>query len=261
MLRADTNYQLKYTLSAPKLTVNLSRDKQTPDSSIDIEHLTASGGVVRLATLKTKAEELLGGIELKCSKFDYDTDQQQFFATGPGLIKADNSNIPEPQADLGRFSLRQQCYAIMQNFDTLKYSVQTNQIMADAKHEAIFINYFPIVQGQYGQQVAVTSQHIEALLYETSDGRTELSTLKATGGFTYEEEGDKTKKKRKAKDIQFVGSEMFYDAKKSLMTVHGDEFQSCYFNGALVDAIEYDLKTGKIKTKITAPGILPINLP
>jgi len=261
MLKAEANYQLKYTLSAPKLTVNLSMDKRTSDSSIDIEHLTASGGLVRLATLKTKAEELFGGIELKCSKFDYDTSQQQFFATGPGLIKADNSNIPEPQADLGRFSLRQQCYAIMQNFDTLKYSVQTNQIMADAKHEAIFINYFPIVQDQYGQQVAVTSQHIEALLYETSDGRTELSTLKATGGFIYEEEGDKTKKKRKAKDIQFVGNEMFYDANKSLMTVHGDEFQPCYFNGALVDAIKYDLKTGKIKTKITAPGILPINLP
>jgi hypothetical protein len=261
MLKAEANYQLKYTLSAPKLTVNLSGNKRTSDSSVDIEHLTASGGLVRLATLKTTAEKLLGGIELKCSKFDYDTSRQQFLATGPGLIKADNSNIPQPKADLGRFSLRQQCYVIMQNFDTLKYSVQTNQVIADAKHEAIFINYFPIVQDQYGQQVTVTSQHIEALLYETSDGRTELSSLKATGGFTYEEEGDKTKKKRKAKDIQFVGSEMFYDANKSAMMVHGDEFQPCYFNGALVDAIKYDLKTGKIKTKITAPGILRINLP
>ncbi|UCF00013.1 MAG: hypothetical protein JSV82_02825 [Planctomycetota bacterium] len=260
MLQDDTNYQLKYTLSAPKLTINLSTEKRKSDSATNIEHLTASGGAVKLATLKTTVNELLGGIELKCSKFDYDTTKQECLATGPGLIKADNSNIPEPEAELGRFSLRQRCYAVMQNFDTLKYFLQTNQIIADANHEAIFINYFPIIQDQYGQQVAVTSKHIEAVLYESPSGRTELSMLKATGGFTYEEASDKTKKKAQPNDIQFVGSEMFYDANKALMTVHGDELQPCYFNGALVDAVEYDLKTGKIKTKITAPSILQMNL-
>jgi len=266
MLKEDADYQFKYTLSAPKLTVNLTRDKESDSprpsargrgSSLDIEHLTADGGLVRLATLKTKAEELFGGIELKCSRFDYDTSRQEFLATGPGLIKADNSNIPEPNAKLGRFSLQQQCYAVMQNFDTLNYSLQTNQITADAKEEAILINYFPVVsEGRYGQQVAVTSKHIEASLYESAGGRTELSTLRATGGFTYEEESDKTKKTRRAKEIQFVGSEMLYDANKSIMTVQGDKLQPCYFNGALVDGIEYNLKTDRIKTRITAPGIL-----
>lgn len=257
MLRADANYQQKYTLSAPKLTVNLG--SRVTGHEARIEHLTATGGVVRLATLKMAAEGLLGGIELKCRKFDYDTAEQLFLATGPGLIKADNSNVPEPKAKLGRFSLRRRCYAIMQNFDTLRYSLQTNQIIANAEREAIFINYFPIVQDQYGQQVIVTSNHIEALLYEGAGGRTELSTLRAAGGITYEEETDKTKKKGKGKDIQFVGSEMFYDANRSIITVQGDELQPCYFNGALVDAIGYDLKTGKIKTKITAPGILQMN--
>ena len=265
MLTEDANCRLKYTLSAPKLTVNLTSDKQSDSprpsargrgSSLDIEHLTADGGTVRLASLKTKAEELLGGIELKCSKFDYDTSRQEFLATGPGLIKADNSNVPEPKVELGKFSLQQQCYAVMQNFDTLNYSLQTNQIIADAKQEAILINYFPISQGRYGQQVAVTSKHIEAFLYESAGGRTELSTLRATGGFSYEEESDKTKKTGQAKEVQFVGSEMFYDADKSIMTVQGDELQPCYFNGALVDGIEYDLKTDRIKTRITAPGIL-----
>ena len=269
MLAEDANCQLKYTLSAPKLIVNLTRDKESDSprpsargrgSSLDIEHLTADGGTVRLATLKTKAEELLGGIELKCSRFDYDTSRQTFLAAGPGLIKADNSNIPQPKVKAGKFSLQQQCYAVIQNFDTLNYSLQTNQIIADAEQEAVLINYFPVSRGQYGQQVAVTSKHIEALLYEIADGQTELSTLRATGGFTYEEESDKTKKTGQVKEIQFVGSEMFYDAGKSIMKVQGDKLQPCYFNGALVDGIEYNLKTDRIKTRITAPGVLPLNL-
>jgi hypothetical protein len=42
------------------------------------------------------------------------------------------------------------------------------------------------------------------------------------------------------------------------MKVKGDRFQPCYFNGTLVDGIEYDLKTGKIKAKVVGPGTLKI---
>ncbi len=119
----------------------------------------------------------------------------------------------------------------------------------------MLIDYFPFVQGQYGQQTSATTSHIEAMLYETSGGRTELSTLSATGGVTYEEEGKK-KKWGKRKDIQFVGSEMFYDGSKSIITAWGDERQACFLNGVLVPGIEYNLKTGRIKTKITGPGML-----
>jgi len=242
MLREDSNSQQKYTLSAPQLTVDLSKDEV---SDADIEHLTASGGVVKLATVKTAGEELLGGVEIKCAKFDYDPGQQLFLATGPGLIKVDNSNISKPKADLGRFSLRRRCYAVVRNFDTLKYSLEANRIIADNKRERIFIDYFPIVEGGYGQQVTATAGHVEVDLVETADGQIELSTLSATGGIDYEE-----------KDIQFKGSKLFYDANKSVMTVQGDELQPCYFNGALVDAIEYNLNTGRVKAKIVGPGAL-----
>ena len=256
MVRAESKIQKTYTLSAPKLTVNLSkdRDKQFTSSAAGIEHLTTSGGGVRLATVETAGSKLVGGIELKCVKFDYDTSQQLFLATGPaGIIKVDNS--AEPQASQDRkFSLQKQCYAIVRNFDTLKYYLETNQIIADAGGEGIFLDYFPTVDGKYEQQVAVTASHIEALLYETAGGQTELSKLSATGGITYEEKKDKKKKGKKT--IQFVGSKMFYDADTSIITVRGDESQPCLFNGALVDGIKYDLETDKIKTKITGPGML-----
>jgi len=242
MFREDSNSQQKYTLSAPKLTVDLSKDEV---SDADIEHLTASGGVVKLATVKTAGEKLLGGVEIKCAKFDYDIGQQLFLATGPGLIKVDNSAISRPKADLGRFSLRRRCYAVVRNFETLKYYLDANRIIADNSRERILIDYFPIVEGQYGQQVTASAGHVEVNLIETADGQIELSTLSAEGGIDYEEE-----------DIQFEGSELFYDANKSIMTVQGDELQPCYFNGALVGAIEYNLNTGRVNAKIIGPGAL-----
>jgi hypothetical protein len=250
MLREKTDLQQKYALSAPKLTVDLSKDKQL---RADIKRLTASGEVVQLDTSKWAGEKLLGFTKLKCLRFDYDADQQMFLASGSGIIAVDNSKIAEPEKKMGKFSLQRPCYAVVRNFDTLKYFSEANLIIADAANEQILIDHFPIVRGQYGQQASATANHIEAVLYETASGQTELSTLSAKGGITYEEEKDK---KKKGKAIQFVGSEMFYDSSKSMITAWGDESQPCFLNGALAPGIEYDLKTDKIKTKITAPGML-----
>jgi len=246
MLRADANCQNTYTLLAPVLTVDLPADKaQQPSSSVaNIEHLTTGGGKAKLLILKTAKEKLLGGIELTCTRIDYNDTEQFFLATGPGKIVVDNSKISEPNADAGRFSLSRQCYARVQKFDTLKYFFETNKIIAESESGRVVIDYFP-VGVKYGQYATAKASRIEAFLYETAASQTELSTLHATGGVTYEEE-----------DIEFEGSTLFHDAKKSKVDVQGDEFQPCYFNGVLVDAIEYDLKTGKVKANIVGPGAL-----
>lgn len=247
ILREDSGLQQKYTLSGQKLTVNISEDKdrRASDSTPGIDHLTASGGVVRLVTLKTAGEKLLGGVELKCVQFDYDTAQQLFLATGPGKISLHNSRVSEPNEEVGRFSLRRPCWVIVEHFDTLKYFLEENRIVADAGSQEILINYIPVVDGQYGQLSVATASHVEAFLYQTADGLTELSTLTASGGIFYEDE-----------DNQFVGSELFYDHNEFIMKVKGDEFQPCYFNGALVDGIEYNVKTAEGTVEIIGPGAL-----
>lgn len=255
MIRAQSDIQEKYTLSAPRFTVDLSSNKA---SAADIEHFTADGGVVRLATIKTAQEEMLGGIELKCLKFDFDPNQQLFWATGPnGTITVDNSKIAEPKKKTGKFSLQKPCYAFVRDFETLKYFLEANQIVADAAPQGTLrIDYFPIVKGEYGQQVSATAGHIVANLVETADGQNKLSTLSATGGITYEEEAKK-KKWGKGKAIQFVGGDFFYDADKALITAWGDKSQPCLLNGVLVEAIKYNLKTGRAaKAKIVGPGML-----
>jgi hypothetical protein len=247
VIREEADLQQKYTLSGQKLKVNISedKDKRTSDLTLGIDHLSATGGVVRLVTLKTAGEKFLGGVELKCVQFDYDTAQQLFLATGPGTITLNNSKASEPNEVVGRFSLRGPCWAIVKNFNTLKYYLEENRIVADAGSQGMIINYVPIVNGRYGQHSVVNANHIEALLYQIPDGQSELSMLTASGGITYEDD-----------DNQFVGSELFYDHHEFLMKVKGDELQPCYFNGALVDGIEYNVRTAEGTVKVIVPGAL-----
>lgn len=250
MLREDPNTLQKYTLSAPKLTIDLPEDTndQPAASSAGIKHLTADGGLVKLRSVKSAGQKLLSGIELECRKFDFDPNQELLMATGPGIIKLNNSETSESKAESGRFSLRRPCWAFLENFDTLKYFIQENRIAADAGSERLLINYIPVVDGQYDEQVTAAASHIETILYETAEGQTELSALLAIGQIDYVD-----------KDKQFLGSELFYDREGSIIKVKGDETAPAYYNGVLVDGIEYNLRTGKVEAKVVGPGSLQIN--
>jgi hypothetical protein len=247
MLREEPNGQQKYTLSAPKITVDLAEQKDEPRSSManKIEHLAAAGPTARLSIVKMAEQEILGGFEIECADIDYDAKQQLFLATGPGEVRVDNTKVPEPNEDAGRFGMRRKSYSIVQSFETLQYFVETDQVIAKAGGQGVVVHYFPIVGGKYDRHITITSSHIEAFLYETADGQTELSTLNATDGVTYVED-----------DMEFKGSKLFYDAVKAKITVEGDDSQPCIFNGSLVDKIEYDLKTGRKKFQLVGPGTL-----
>jgi len=253
MTRRDPNVLRLYTLTAPKLLANISSSQASEVKGIggNMEHLTATGGMVRLAMVKTAPQQypdagqpkILGGVELKCSRFDFDNAQQMFVAAGPGVLKVDNSNVSEPQRGSGKFSLRRRCYAFVRDFDTLKYFSRTNEILADAASQQIILDYIPVGDDGSDEQIRATAGHIKANLVEIAAGQTDLATLYADGGVTYREG-----------NTEFVGGRLFYDHDRSLMTVNADQLQPCYLNGAAVDAIEYNLKTGKIKTKVVAPG-------
>ena len=260
MLKADSKSRQKYNLSAPRLTVDLfGKDAEKPSSASagNIKHITANGGIVRLETLKmamqkpTSAkglpgellEESLGGVKLKCVRFDYDPGQEVFLATGPGIIAVDNSKVPQPTKQVSKFSSKRPSYSIVRDFASLEYSSLTNQIVADNKSRRILIDYFPVYQNGYIEPVSAAASHIEARLTETGAGRFELSTLSATDGISYEEEG-----------VQFEGERLFYNADESVITAWGDEVRPCLLNGAVVEALEYDLKAGKITTMIAGPG-------
>ncbi len=251
MIQTDPNFQQQYMLLAPRLTVKLAEDTNAPSSGSTpgIEHFTADGGLVRLQSLKMAGQQLLSGVVLESRKFDYDPRIGLFVATGTGEIRVNNSEISDSSAQEGKFSLRKPCYAVVREFETLKYFIKEKRIVADAPSEGLIIDYFPVAEGkpQLDRQATVVTPHLQADLIETASGQLKLSSLSATGGITYQD-----------KDKQFDGSTLFYDADKSIVTVRGDELWPCHYNGAPVDAIEWDLKTGKVKAEIVGPAILQL---
>jgi len=237
----------QYIVLADKLEIDLT--KKSPgkayDSSLSVDRLIATGPNVHLASTKKTGNKLLVGIELKCASIDYDTADGNFFAAGPGLIKVDNSQTDEPQEKLAKFSLRRKCYAFLRNFDSLAFAGQSKHLTADSKGGSLLVDYLPLVEGRGSEKVAVTASHVEADIAETLTGRMELKDLLAKGAVTYED-----------KDTQVVGSEFIYDANTALIDIRGDKSRPCNFNGAILDAVRYDTKTGKWNTRLKGPGAI-----
>jgi len=249
-LREDPNFVEERILSSQYIVVDLPAEGNEASSAspAGIKHLRAYGGVVRLATKKTAGGKQLSGIELICRQFDHDADQDIFIATGPGEIRLDASQAAEPNAPSGTFSLNKPCWAFVQNFDTLKYFPKENKIIADAgANAALVVKYIPIENGEYGDLNVVTADRVVCNLIETATGGSELATLTASGGVTYQSPKN-----------QFIGGKFFYDHAKGLITVVGSESFPCQYNGALTDQIEYNLNTGRIKADLIGPGALQL---
>ena len=249
MVRADANSQRQYSLASPVLTVDLFRDQASSPNTpaLQLRHLTAAGGDISLAAVNTEADKLLGGVELKCTQFNYDARQQLFTAAGPGVIKVDNSKISEPNQAGKGFSLTRRCWALVRDFDTLKFFARTNQVELTAfPNRTLDIGYVPVLDTGYGEPIKAAAGVLHLLLHQTPRGQTELSSLHAENGITYDDA-----------DKSFTGGKLSYDSQKAVLNISADRLWPCTFNGVPVDAVEYDLKTGKVNAKIVGSGVLP----
>ena len=246
MVRSKLDSQNNYTLSAPRITLDLSR-QQRPDSAasaLGIDRFTADGGIVQVSSVKTVSDRLAGFNKIKCTRFIYDTAGKLFTAVGPGVITVDNSNIEEHQASTSGLSITKRCYAFLRDFTTLDFDLEANHIIARNSQTKMFADYFPVVDGQKQQQIKASAGAIEIQLTSGDSDKNEISTLKASEGITYEDS-----------DNQFIASQMFYDAKTSLVKAYGSDFHRCYLNGAIVDNIVYDLnRRAVLNIDITDPG-------
>jgi hypothetical protein len=248
MIRQDGGTEQKYTLSSQKITVNLAAAKGKPSSDLTpgIEHLTAMGGVVQLSVVKQAGDKILGFTKLRCIQFDYDA-QRQLFIASKGLIVIDNSKVAETGVDSSKFSLQKPCYAFLRDFDTMEYSLKTDKITANAEPNGVLlIDYIPIVDGKEGPSVKASAGNIEANLTKIAMGQSKLLKLNAIDGVTYEEE-NKNSAANKKNTVQFVGSQFIYDANESRIKAWGSDSQPCLFNNVLVDGLDYDLKSGRVK--------------
>jgi hypothetical protein len=260
--RSEPNLSHEYALTAPRFTLDLIKDPNaTNQVASGVRRFLSDGGPVELRIQRKGPDGLLGWTHLKASQLQYQADPREFTALGPGSLAIHNAVAMDPKADPNQLGLGRPCYAFLSNFDVLKYSAAANRIVAEAQSEQLLLDYFPLEDGQHDlgvsdtidrvagpRHIQVVAGHIEASLKEAADGRTELASLIASKGIDFEDE-----------KTHFVGSDLFYDHVQGLVTVKGDSTLPCYLNGALVDEIEMNVKTGDLRFEPVAPSILQIH--
>ncbi len=249
--QTEPNYTYAYMLTAPTLTLDLMDDPNASPGSpgVALRRFMASGGPVAVHAQRKAGDDLVGSVVLKASKLDYEAGQEDFIVSGPGRITLHNGEDLGLEADPNEFSIGRPCFAFIRNFDTLTYSAKTNLIVADAQDQMIQLNYIPEIDGSYihDRDINALAGRIEIQLMQTEDERVDLVSIAAVQGVEFVDSKN-----------EFQGAQLFYDHTQDLITVTGDGTQPCYFNGALVDRIEMNPKTGRIKTDFETPSVIPL---
>ncbi len=250
MARSSLDTQNKYTLSAPAITIDLSKQEEQnlAASALGIERFTAQGSVVQISNVKTQSDSLVAFSKIKCRQFVYDTGKEVFTATGPGVITVDNSKVQDSVEQRGGLSITKKCYAFLRDFKTLTFDLRSNRVLARSGENKILADYFPVVNGRNEQQITASAGAIEIELSSNTKGRDEISALRAFEGITYEDA-----------DNQFSAGQMFYDSQTSIVRATGSDFHRCYLNGAVVDNIVYDLdRRAVVNVDLTDPGTVQV---
>lgn len=256
MTKPEPGFLQSYNLSGDQLIIDLENKRESNEKVSDtgIKHLRAIGGTVRLSSIKAKDASQFGGVELKCQQFDYTTADEMVVATGPdGMIKVDNSNIAVAQGETKTVALKRPCWAVVQNFQNLKYSMITNELNIRSKvNDTLRIDYIPVDPNNDDQHILATANSLDVKMTEKS----ELSTLHAFGGVTYDEQKPLVRKNKKSDPIYFEADEFMFDSILSLITAQGTEKIPGRINSSPFEVIKYDLETGRVvKVKFEGPMI------
>jgi hypothetical protein len=247
--RSEPNLTYEYILAAPRFTLDLVSDPNAARAAgVRVHRFVTEGGPASLRIFRRGPDrQLLGQTKLDAARLEYGADPREFTALGPGVLWVHNAELIDVQADPNQFSLGRPCYARLDNFDRLTYSMSTGRISAEARSRQLLLDYFPLTATGYGRRIQAVAGHVEALLRPVAAGRMTLASLTASNGIDFEDE-----------KYHFVGSVLSYDRDKDLITVRGDAVQRCMFNSAVVDYIEMNLKTGDISAPVSTPSVLPI---
>ncbi len=252
----------EYRLEAPMIRIELVDDKDTQAIAArqDLKHIEAGGGGVTLGifthvkdanleppTFAPATGELLAGAEMTCESFECDPNtkgHEVFTAKGPGTILLNNA-----KAVLGGSSnqKKEPYYASLRGFETMRYHVADNLIVADTQDPNVLqFSYFPVTDDPNMEGQA---NHVEIHLVKTEAGQTEMGTLTATGNVSVTHG-----------QLQFTGGFLSYSHDTMRLIIQpGEAGQRCMVNGMSYPGIDYNLTTGELKTSITHISVLPLN--
>ena len=242
-------YDQEDRFTGKRMVVELDGGEET--DAMEIRHVVIEGGGVKLESLRSKEEETISHVRLICKRIDYYLKGSAIIATGPGKIELDNSKVEPAARSEGtedkskHFDMDGPCYAYAEGFKNLRWFMEEDVIITDGGGHSVSLSYVPVVEGKLGAVVRASSGYMEAGFVKTGSGRSQLERLRAKEGVYYDEEDGHW----------FEGESLSYEAGEGLMSITGTEAKPCIANGTQVPEIEYNLKTGKVKTRLSSrPG-------
>lgn len=231
-----------------KLTVDLGTD---PNGRTTISHVAVTGGNVRLEAKRLLEQALVSHVKLSCERFDYDHATQRIAAAGPGKIELNNQEIAPAGPDVvaSSLDLRQPCYALVEGFKTLTWTVPTQQIIAVGGDKSLSLGYITIKDGNPDKVTKAQSLQTTLQLARDATGRTVLSEMLAEGGIYLEQVGQHV----------LAGQTLRYTGADGWVHIEGTESQPCFVDGVKVPVVDYNMQTGQLKTRLsTTPGAIPV---
>ncbi len=225
---------------------NTNADATTPGT---LKRLVLEGEKVVLEDKRFTPLELVSMVNLECSGFEYDFEKGLMTASGPGSIKVNNRGVRGKSSDT-EMKLGGPCYALIENFSLLRIDTLAEKITAESNGKMVHIGFIPILpDGKTGTQRLIDAGRIVLDYQRQPDGSPKITVANATGKVYYYEP-DK---------YQLIGDNLTYDAKTSLVRIMGTPSNPCVLNSTLVEAIEYNILTGGIKTAISGVSTVPVN--
>ena len=132
----------------------------------------------------------------------------------------------------------------MHGFETLRFYVAENRIVADGDASIMTFHYFPLVDGNDTfQEMHAQANHVEIQLVMTPGGKREISTLRAEGNVHFEDNDNN----------QLEANGFSYDHGKQTLSMWSDLKAPCRLNGSPVKGIQMNTKTGEIRTEFIGP--------
>jgi hypothetical protein len=247
VVEPSAGWQQKSTVNSDEVVARIrSLTKGQKAGLSSIEDLKCIGEVVKLESVRKSGEKLLGGVNLKCLNLHYDGASRVVTAAGPGVIAVDNSHVPADASGPNDVSLSRRCYAAVDKFGELKWSVDDGRIQAEGPPEGLRVAYWPVLaDGKYGSRIVVDTRSVEGTFARLPDGRTEIDALSALGG-VYIERGDSQK---------IWGDKFLYKQNTGLLTVTGRPDKPCVYNGVQAEQFEMNIRDGSVKTNLSGGGV------
>ena len=235
-----------------KLIVDIDKDDV---GKTDVSKITFTEGKVFGQSIKTRGEEKLFHVHMACKEMSYDLSDGIILAQGPGEIQLDNSKVQSTESGGTGVNFKRSCYAFIDGFDTIRWVLNAQKIVADGDEDTMRFVYIPLVDGKEEKYIYVHSQQIEASFLTDSNEKPALKRVFTDKGVTYLEK-DKFNEKTL---LTLVGQTLEYDAMSNVgwLTITGSEANPAFINGNRTPGIRFNVNTGQFDTSLsTTPGVL-----